>query len=334
MTSKKILVYKLLIFIILSGCILNNKPNTSTIPSTTATLQVVNLPSLSTTGYSSASTMTSLTNTTLPAMTQIPTLPTNDAFVLLQEFLKNDVPCQLPCWGGITPGVSTLSDVQNLLTTFSSVSSWTYFGKGGGSSFIGNLEIDYPLDDTVINIWTAYLAPSESEAILNIVIDTQSLPENQKADFYGNESYNTLLSAYTLAQIMSTYGLPAQIFFSADINEAEPTAPDFFIVRLLYPDLGIFVKYTMPVETKQKTYGFCASDSIIYLDLLPQGFGENYKDFFKQIGDNQWNPTLPMLPFYKSVEESLEITNEEFYTLIISSPETCFESPKDIWPKP
>ena len=315
----------LLIISLLTGCIPTNESIKTSFP-TVSTTQASVSPSLS----SNSESPTPIITQTAPVSTlvPVPTLGTEDAVGILRNYLKNQPPCQLPCWGGITPGKSTLSDVQNQLTAFSGISERAYFGEAGDSWITGNFRIKF---DEKISIWPHYLASSSDETIMFVSISTGST-ESREGAIYAGRGYNELFFAYTLPQIVSTYGLPPQTFMTADINVAEPTAPDYFVIRLLYPDLGIFVSYTMPVETGGNNYKFCPSESLVYMDLIPQGHSNDYKDLFKQKGNLEWS--LSPTPYDKSNGEALGITDEEFYRLIVSSPNRCFESPINIWPEP
>jgi len=185
----------------------------------------------------------------------------------------------------------------------------------------------------MIGLSAGYLVPFDGETVSRIRISTSSIPCNTTGHICGNKDYNELLNSYTLPQMLSTYGLPEHLFLTSDLNVAEPTSPDYFLIRLLYTRLGIFVKYTMPMEIRADTYKFCPSESTIDLELTPQGIGNNYREFFRQVGDEEW-ASIPYTTYDQPVEEALGLTNEEFYQLIISSPATCFESPIDIWPEP
>ena len=178
--------------------------------------------------------------------------------------------------------------------------------------------------------------PFDGDTVSRISISTFSIQCKTAGHICGNKDYNELLNSYTLPQVLSTYGLPDHLFLTADLNVAEPTSPDYFLIRLPYPKLGIFVRYTMPMEIKTDTYRFCPSESLIALDLIPPGHSEDYQEYFKQIQTDEWGPSplSALLPSYKSTEEAIGITNGEFHRLIISSPAECFESPIDIWPEP
>jgi hypothetical protein len=328
MKTKMLSIFILLIFDLLTGCAPANELFETAIP-VTSTTQAFAPPSLSNNGETPTIKQTA-TIFAPSTLVSVPTFEANAAFELLRDYLKNKPPCQLPCWGGITPGNSTLGDVQKQLTVFSGISERAYFGEAGDSWITGNFRIKF---DEKISIGTHYLASTSNETILFIRISTGSTESTTEGAVYAGQHHNELFFAYTLAQIVSTYGLPAQTFMTANINVAEPTSPDFFVIRLLYPDSGIFAIYTMPIETGGTHYKFCPSESLIDFDLIPQGHSNDYKNLFEQSGTLEWSLSLNS-PYDKSTEEALGIENDEFYRLIISSPNQCFETPKNIWPEP
>lgn len=327
------LIYLLCLSTSFLGCL--SDPGTKPASTSTPSSQISSTPSL-------------LVTTKLPAITNIPTvnytpsnllamstLETGEAYLLLRQFLNNDPPCQLPCWGEVTPGISTAVDAEKSFRRLSGISSpeITFFGTVGASSSIGNLSINYPREDTMMYLWQGFLAKDTNETVLLLEVDARSLAQTSNDGNFSYQKYNDLLSAYTLSEIFTTYGVPNLIFFRADINLAEPHVSDFFIIRLLYLDIGIFINYTMLMETKEDTFRFCPSESLINLELTPRNIGDDYQEFFRKIGDEEW-ASIPYKTRDQSIENSLGLTNEEFYRVIISSPNTCFESPKSIWSQP
>jgi len=323
------LIYLVCISTILFGCL--PKANSTTPFPATATLLIPSTPSLSIAVDLPTTTNTPYINVVSSTLPAIPTLGPNEAFSLLRDFLKNDSFCQLPCWGGITPGKSTVSDAQKQLAILRGISDTTFFGQVENSWVVGTLDIYYPLENTVVHIWPGYVALSGNETVLNIGFGTQSLPRHPKGLVYGDEEYNTLLSAYTLPQMFARYGLPNLIYTQAKIYKTEPTAPGFFNIRLLYLNLGIFISYTMSMEENGNEFQFCPSESLINLELTSSDVGDTYEDFFRQLGNTEW---ALRESHYQLLEDALGMTNEEFSKAIISSPESCFETPIDIWLEP
>jgi hypothetical protein len=273
------------------------------------------------------------TVTPIPTATDLPTISTNQVKAKVKELLETNGGCELPCWWGIKPGISQMEDVRAQLTTFSGIAKTMYVGQAGESWSLGYLEINYPEgNEVIINIDSTYLAPSDGDEIIVIGVDTQALPQSLAGLIYGDLKYSELLSAYTLPQILFKYGIPAQVFFTADIYEYEKDAPDFFEIRLLYPDRGIFAIYKMPAETTANTYRFCPSNSFIKLTLIPQDLGDSYQELLLKLGD-EWNGFFPLSPFHKTPEEAIGMSIEDFYRIFSSSANECLESPSSIWPE-
>jgi hypothetical protein len=298
----------------------------------TATLQISHTPSPLSPIVSSATNTLSITPTF-----SVPTVfpETSAAYLLLQKHLKNAPPCQLPCWGSVTPGVSTASEAEEEFMKLRTISSpsFTYFGTSLDIWYVGSLNIFYPLLNTQVHVSPGFVARSDDMTVVLINVYTQSIPyQNSGGRHYGDKEYNTLLSAYTISQIFSTYGLPNLIYTRAKVLKGEETAPDFFFVRLLYLDLGIYIRYRMLMEEKGNVFQFCPSESQIDLDLTSSGVGDTYEEFFRQLGAEEW--TSLQESHYLLLEDALDMTNEEFSKAIISSPETCFETPINIWPEP
>ncbi len=329
MSTKKLLIC-ILFFNLLTGCIPVNESINTPFPTAPIT-QVFASPSLS--GVSESPTPIITDTAAVPTLMSVPTLGTEDAFGVLRNYLKNKPPCQLPCWGGITPGKSTLSDVQEQLALLSGISKYIYYGEAGDSWIVGNQDFDLVEEKGVISINSSYLASTSNETILLVGISTGSTESTAEGAVYAGRDHNELFFSYTLPQIILTYGLPTQTFMTANINVAEPTSPDFFVIRLLYPDLGIFVRYTMPMKIGDTNFRFCPYQSVIYLDLIPQGHSNDYKDLFEQSGTLEWSLS-PDSSYDKSTEEALGMADDEFYRFITSSPTQCFESPINAWPEP
>lgn len=311
----------------LIGCIANER-SSSPYPAT-ATFQINDSPPTSTLVQPTSTLLVSSTNS---SPTVLLTLEPDEAFSLLRGFLKNDPPCQLPCWGGIIPGETKLSDAQYRLSQLNSISDRVYFGEAGDAFVVGTVDIPFFLKNTSVGIRGGYVVSRDSEmVVLNGFWFDFFHNKNSNEIMFNFEEYNAFLSAYTLPQIFATYGLPNLIYTRAELYMPE-TAGDFFSIRLLYLDLGIFINYTMALEETENEFQFCPYESIIDLNLTSSDVGDTYGDFFQQLGVMEWFYFKE--PRYHLLEDALGMTNEEFSKTIISSPETCFETPKEIWPDP
>lgn len=274
-----------------------------------------------------------LTPTITPSYPTLPpTLTVDESTDQLNSFLGNISSCQLPCWFGITPGSSDIADVQNQINIFSNIAEDVYVGQSGDSWSLATIDVNYPTGNTVVRIFTAFLAPIGDNLVGSISVSTQALPKSLIGRVYGDAEYNDVLTAYSLPAILATYGVPDLLYFTADIYEYEQNAPDYFEIRLLYPKLGVFAKYTMPAETLSTTYRFCPSNSLIDFDLISPELGRNYSDFLIEIS-SEWKDFFPPSPYHKPPIEASGITNEEFFHIFTTTGDYCLESPISIWPQ-
>ncbi len=51
-------------------------------------------------------------------MTPLPTIPADEAQAYLQDLMLNNADCRLPCWWGITPGVTEWEEARHFLQSF------------------------------------------------------------------------------------------------------------------------------------------------------------------------------------------------------------------------
>jgi len=281
------------------------------------------------------------TGTPTITLTSVPTLPADEAYARLREYLTNSSDCRLPCWWGITPGQSTMLDVQALLAAFSEVAEYIDLGESRGRLF-GSLWILYPNDEHItFPIESFYLARANNNGVVSVVmISTRAYRETNGAlegpsleMLYGHPLYNKVLEDFTLTGILSRYGPPGQIFVTADVKyvglDNNPLPTDTFTIRLLYPDRGIFVRYEMPVERAGDKFRFCPSKAFINLDLISPRADENYQDVLLAIG---WEGFFPPSEYNKTPEEALGMTIEEFYRQFRLPTDRCLETPISIWP--
>lgn len=338
MTSKKKAFSPFACIVILwlvHGCVSSNQsisPPTVTEDAARNTL----IPTLTTTLAHTVSHTKTPTEMPTITFTAVPTLSTDEAYVYMQAFLRNGPDCRLPCWWGITPGQSTMLDVQRQLAAFSGAAEYTYLGKSRGW-LVGNLGIFYPHDeDIMVEIFSTYLAPQDNDVVLAISVTTQAyLKTNGSLEkLYGNPIYNKILEDFNLFQILHKYGQPSQMFITAHVKyvglDNDPLPTDTFVIRLLYPAEGIFARYHMPVKRVGDKFRFCPFQAFVDLDLISSNPSGHYQDSLLAIGG--WEGFFPPSEYNKTPEEALGMTIEEFYQQFHLPTKRCLETPVSIWP--
>ena len=308
-TPKKYTAILMFILFFLASCINTNTKAESPLPNTfTAT------PPLPVTATSTEAHSPTLSPTVFPTL---PTLLPEDAHALLLRTLNENDACRLPCWLDITPGTSTHAEAYQkwagfLIPSIDTVNprkfyydfeySQNDFGYG-----INNFEFN--LNDEDVSIGTAYYLQPNSETIDSMYITTQAskVAENGIPVVFESTSYKKILDSYLLSSILKKYGQPEQILLSMEIIEAEPTSPDYFRIRLFYPALGSIIEYWGNAEVENGVIYGCPSDTFVTLRLSAPN---SHNLFSETLNQEIWSPSSP---FFKSPEEALGITAEEFY---------------------
>ncbi len=131
--------------------------------------------------------------------------------------------CKLPCWWGITPGVTKSDEMINFLESFiSRIKSHetVYLDQEGEKQAIRTVIFYDPKNEPLEHIFEVV---SVDETVKRI------------------EAYQDLTVDFTLANLLSAYGPPSEILLAT-----EPASPDNkvpFGLILLYPDQGILAYF-------------------------------------------------------------------------------------------
>jgi hypothetical protein len=269
--------------------------------------------------------------------THIPTLTVEDARTKFLELLTNNGNCRLPCWLGITPGQSTLTDLHDVLMIFSGIATDTTDGYVVGDLILGSLTIPYISEEgMVIRIRSSFLISSGENNIFMIGADTEAYKiTGDTLDYiYGHPAYNDVLKSFTLTEILSTYGQPSTIYVTASLRDVpidfSPAFGDYFIIHVWYPERGIFMGYKMLAEGAGENFKICPTDAFILLTLIPPELNANYQDLLLKSGGG-WDKFFPPSEFVKTPEDAFGITIGDFFRLFNSFTDRCLETPKLIW---
>jgi hypothetical protein len=141
--------------------------------------------------------------------------------------LDNNGDCKLPCWWGIIPGETKLSDAINMLATFVpevETNNLTYTDTSGRHDGIAAV---------------VYYQPKTE----NFDVENPGFFEMFAEDDIVNTTtiYKDLTSNFSLATILNNYGKPQDVYVNS--LPASPTNEVPFSVILYYPEQGILAEY-------------------------------------------------------------------------------------------
>lgn len=235
----------------------------------------------------------------------------------INELLTTNAGCVLPCWWGITPGLTTLTEADRLmreLGAFGSVLKAQQWRLPDGSV---THEVGFDLVDPRESISIQFGV--QNNIIQSLLIKVYEVGEPLDFRYW---------DTYSLTHIFEKYGKPDRIWLKNTPFVIEPPASDITLYGLFvfYDDLKILIVY--PGITKiEDPMLICPNleerqiDGMeLYLVNASQEVAlEEYAGF---ILDRQEY----MLP----IEEASGLSVPKFYEFFLSG-NRCFETPRKIW---
>lgn len=249
------------------------------------------------------------TPSTSPTWTPLPTLSAPEAEALVRELFRTNRGCLLPCWWGITPGITPWEEARSFLGQFAQIS-------GGVSPIEKSLLVEFaqipvPADIFPIPLQQVYL-------IREGVVESMEIYPGNAGD--------------TLSHFLSTYGPPEEIWISTYSTEYPPGVLPF-MVNLFYPEQGILAGYGpersyfagkyvrgCQMEAPASKFGLWSpSQEMTYAEAA-----EYFR--FHSVGD----PGILYLP----IEEAAGMDVKSFYeTYKEPGSRKCLETPRGLWPE-
>ena len=278
---------------------------------------------------------TKLPTPELSTLTPQPTLSAEDTKSFVLNLLQNNGGCQLSCLWGMIPGQVSTSAFNDFMAHFSNQKTNNIFVAIQDFDQIGGFDLIYWENTIDINIDFSYYKNGQDATPKLFTLDSFAMQDknhspnwmnSNASPIYGNAHFNQVLNHYTLPQILINLGRPSQVLLYTFREDSD--RPNFiFIVVLLYPERGVYAKYTMPRETSSNTFIGCPSKANISIAV--------------------WSPQNP-IPFdrvveimnsggnmvsYISIDKATSMTLDEFYQNFKNPKYTdCIKTPINVWP--
>lgn len=302
MINQKLHVNLICISIILSveGCSSVPPPSVEAIAT-----QSTNIVSLTATNTLVAGVPTSI-NTSLPLIASFHTLSPDDAYARLQNVLKNNADCRLPCWWGITPGKTTWKEAEAYLGVFNDLGNV----RGGVNEF-SSVSVHLPLLKEEFTLNHTYYIKN------NIVVGVGAYVYDWSPFLY-------------LSNILTEYGPPDGVFLTTFRYELNGMRP--YQVNLVYEKLGILLSYS---GGDAKNIGDTVQNCFEDLDspFVFIWFAED-EPLTSQEAINKYLK-LQSMPYPISLEEAAGMDMNTFYETFKDPNSTnCLVTPAELWPEP
>jgi len=249
------------------------------------------------------------THTALRPMTIVPekTVSPSDRSGLLLDLLQTNGGCSLPCWWGIEPGVTSLSEVQGLIQSFGGT-DYVERGPGGAERH----EVGFEMSDR--RQYVDLDIRGVGDHVKTIRVDAHG---------YAPDVFWEDWSRWRADAVLAEFGVPTRALLY-DF----PDGPQYGLT-LLYDDKGIAVSY-FGIAEGGKTHRIC---------LLP-GNDTTAQDVVLNLQSADAISPLDTLlgvpddarPYIKPIQEATGLTVTDLYEVLTHrSGDGCITTPEDIW---
>jgi hypothetical protein len=249
--------------------------------------------------------------------TSMPTLTAFEREVQIKELISTNAECELPCWWGFKPGLTSWETVSAFLDSLGAKSS-IYEENGLVLHYAGGFDLNRE------KVFNNVAFQESNDIISSVVIDASG--------FNDSLNFKNVWVAYSPENILLKYGVPSRVWISSrsSVHEGAPGSSMPYSIWLFYDHLGILIRYSGQVDF-ESNYKMCPVFS-------EQGNLSDDIDIYLQSADSA--VPLENLPTVESnakdalpLEEAAGISINEFYGLLTKlSSNPCIETPKSIWP--
>ena len=240
--------------------------------------------------------------------TPLPTLPADKALALVEELYVTNTGCRLPCWWGITPGITSWEEAKQFFSTFATEiiqSESTQITEKG----VSYTETRYILRYVVAG---EYPVGAVSLHVINGGISFIQMGRLR------------IQHTIQLHQLLEEYGPPTQIFISTFSDL--PLRPLPLTLVIFYDDQGIMAMYDYDAERIGDILRSCPMPVGTVLWLWSQDIEMDDEDIeFRVLGTDP-NTSLRLL------EDVTDYTIETFHQIFREADnETCLVTPIEFW---
>jgi hypothetical protein len=252
------------------------------------------------------------------------------------ERMHDNGDCQLPCFWGIMPGVTTFQVYSNLLSPLSIYLDEEFhairYGPGYGMGWVLVPSISMVSTEAPTNPNFPQRERGEDQGIITSIsfsggfITTGSSQEDRL--------FIDALENYALAQILGDLGPPNRVLLQPQIGNVYWVASDlYYDLALLYEDLGVIIFYSGPIiypqsdGTLQHCFPYPYDSNVHIIAQSPENrlnfpgrFVERLNEYVRQ-------------RIFLDVEDATGVTVEEFYETYRNPANSnlCLTSPYAVW---
>jgi hypothetical protein len=206
------------------------------------------------------------------------------------DLLKNNAGCELPCYWGVTPGITSWQEAYNFLASFAE-----------------------RIEHRVVDV----SAPGGSEHSVTVIGSYNTIPGYDGLVSSGYEVTNGIIGKisasgsgtelrYQLHQVLDRYGLPDEVLlFLLDVS---PAGKPWFSIYIFYEEIGVTLFYSAAAQMKGDALEVCPEGVGPEINLIVPG-SQTLRQMIRDITGGFHFPSINDLPgknieiFYETLKE-------------------------------
>jgi hypothetical protein len=209
---------------------------------------------------------------------------------------------------------------------FESISITNIFDENGG---YGRWFI--PEDDLILDVRVLiFYSQPNPNTLKTLHVTTEIKRRTEDGGFetvWENPLNEQYLSAYSLPEILSTYGQPNNVLVWGNRGWA------VFSLVLDYSDQGFVVRYSAPLESSGETFLGCMSKAYTNLHLWDPKLEYSWAEGITRTTGGETDEIESLNQLYLPIEEATLLTPDGFFQNFKDpNNTTCLETPVDLWP--
>ena len=248
----------------------------------------------------------------LPTQTPSPTMSIDEQKANILDLIKTNGKCSLPCFLGITPGITTWETTRNFILSY-------------GVNYSDDLKSDGIHHETGFNTRDLGISMSLEYVEVNGIVEYLDAGFGALNNIFHSPTPINDWTPYKLYTILSNFGPPSQVLLNI-YHPNQPTTTTGYELWVMYSKLGMTIVYSGEMLKIEPVYHVC---------LNSQG-----NDGIYAVGIFIQSSNFPQLPKVitnqiASARDLAQVTNlsiSEFYnTFKQSNTLKCIDSPEKQW---
>ena len=268
------------------------------------------------------------TNTLQHSLTPIPTISSYHEMIDLISITGDD-DCKLPCWAGITPGVTSWEEALNIIHSIDHLIKVS-LDEGIENSPTGT--------ENLISLYFYSDSPYESVRIMGSIgaqtIDGLMIVDSIRTvidNYAPSQGYYPSVGLHlpdrlTLKEFLRDYGLTDLVYLGTELGG--PEFPNVGIgIFLAYPDHHLLIEYHRSAKVIGDYMFACEPESLVVLNII-----DNKESLLSKESISE-DPHIGHEYFYRldTFQNVVDIPIDVYFDDFINSESDCLTFPIDAW---